>query len=96
MDYLLLIIGLLAGGVIGFLVAKLTTSKHTEEGIQNSQQLQIDNATLSNTNSRLEGELGSIKLELATVREAHQVELKKATEWESKHTSLSEKIGAQK
>ena len=96
MDYLLLIIGLFAGVVIGFLVAKLTSSKKTEEGIQSSQQLQIDNATLSNTNTRLEEELGSLKLELGTVREAYQLELKRATEWESKHTSLSEKIDTQK
>ena len=96
MDYILLIIGLIVGGIIGFLAAKLLSSRKADEGSDGSQQLQIDNATLANANARLEEQLKSTGEELTKTREAHQLELRNATEWKSKYNALEERIEGQK
>ena len=91
MDYLLLIIGLIAGAVIGFLIAKIYLSGQQTD----NQDLKISNATMANTNERLEQECTSLKEELTKEREAHQQELKSSTEWKSKFQSLEEKLNEQ-
>ena len=96
MDYILLLIGLLIGGIIGFLAAKLISSQKTEESTDDSQRLLIDNATLLNSNKRLEQELIATKNDLNEIRESHQLELRNATEWKSKYDGLQDKIDDQK
>ncbi|MFT6923531.1 MAG: DNA recombination protein RmuC [Crocinitomicaceae bacterium] len=95
MDYILLIIGLIAGGIIGFLAAKLIPSSTIEAG-DSMQQLKIDNATLENSAQNLRVDLESSKTDLSQLREAHQNELKSATEWKSRYHALEEKIRDQK
>ncbi|MFT6503796.1 MAG: DNA recombination protein RmuC [Crocinitomicaceae bacterium] len=95
MDYILLIIGLIAGGIIGFLAAKLIPSSTIEAG-DSMQQLKIDNATLENSAQNLRVDLESSKTDLYQLREAHQNELKSATEWKSRYHALEEKIRDQK
>jgi DNA recombination protein RmuC len=95
MDYILLIIGLIAGGIIGFLAAKLIPSSTIEAG-DSMQQLKIDNATLENSSQNLRIDLESYKTDLSQLREAHQNELKSATEWKSRYNALEEKIRDQK
>lgn len=96
MDYILLIIGLLVGGIIGFLAAKLTSSSNITEGAESLQQLKIDNATLNNSVGSLKIELEASKMDLSKIRESHQDELRSATEWKSKYNALEEKINSQK
>lgn len=96
MDYILLIIGLVAGGIIGFLVAKLNSSSSNIEDEASLQTLKIENATLTNTAGSLRTELESSKTDLSKLREAHQAELKSATEWKSRHESLEQKLEDQK
>jgi len=96
MDYILLIIGLIAGGIIGFLAAKLTSSSADVEEGESIQTLKIENATLSNTSERLKSEIESSKEDLIDLREAHQAQLQSATEWKSKHEALEDKLEDQK
>ncbi len=95
MDYILLVIGLIAGGIIGFLAAKLTSSSNNEAD-NSIQQLKIDNATLENSAQSSRIELETSKTDVSQLREAHQNELKSATEWKSKYNALEEKIEDQK
>ena len=95
MDYILLVIGLVAGGIIGFLAAKLIPSSTIEAG-DSMQQLKINNATLENSTQNLRIDLESSKTDLSQMREAHQNELKSATEWKSRYNALEEKIRDQK
>ena len=95
MDYILLVIGLIAGGIIGFLAAKLTSSSNNEAD-DSIQQLKIDNATLENSAQSSRIELETSKTDVSQLREAHQNELKSATEWKSKYNALEEKIEDQK
>jgi len=95
MEYILLVVGLVTGGIIGLLFAKLSASRYTDEALQTTQQLQIDNATLTNTNVHLDAELNLSKSDLMNIREAHQTELRNATLWKSKYDTLEEKISNQ-
>lgn len=96
MDYILLVIGLFAGGIIGFLAAKLTSSPKNVEDDTILQDLKIDKATLENSVASLKTELEATKSDLSKIRFSHQEELKSATEWKSKYNALEEKIRDQK
>ncbi len=96
MDYLLLIIGLISGGIIGFLAARVLASKSTDDSSGEMQQLRIDHATLKNTSIRIEEELKTEKATSNSVREAYEAELRNATEWKSKFDALQVKIDEQK
>jgi len=96
MDYILLIIGLFAGGIIGYLIAKLSNASGKGKTNQDAQQLEIERQTLFNTNSHLEKELVSTKSEVAELRDEYQKEIKNATVWKSKHESLEQKLNTQK
>lgn len=96
MDYTLLIIGLLIGGIIGYLVAKLTLSSKITDEKQSLQQLKIDNGTLHNLTENLKAELEISKTDLSKIRDEHQLELRSATEWKSKYDALTEKLNYQK
>lgn len=96
MDYIFLIIGLFAGGIIGFLMVKLTNASAKGESNEHTQQLKIDKETLSNTKLHLEQELKTTKSELNELRKEYQAELKNATTWKSKHEALLQKLDTQK
>jgi DNA recombination protein RmuC len=97
MDYLLLLIGLFAGVVIGYLIAKVTTKStvNTDE-TDELQALKIENATLNNSTETLSKNLTDSKSELEKIRNAHQLEIKSAAEWKSRYEALEEKIKDQK
>ena len=97
MDYFTLLIGIFAGGIIGFLAAKLIGQPANNFSQENElQQLKIENATLKNSSETQSKDLESYKEDLKNVRFSHENELKKATEWKSKYDALSEKIEDQK
>jgi DNA recombination protein RmuC len=95
MDYILLVIGLIAGGIIGFLISKVLSS-NTSESQEKLSKLEIEAATLNNTNTRLEQSLNEAKNDLSLSQEAHRIELTSATEWKSKYQSIEEKLKSQK
>lgn len=96
MDYILLLIGLVAGGTIGFLIARVSAKGKVDPAGLDTQTLQIENATLSTTNVGLNKELEATKEELNTTRVSYREELQNATEWRSKFIALEEKIEGQK
>lgn len=95
MDYILLIIAILIGVVLGFLVGKLRSSGNTEIQEQLSA-FEIQSATLSQAKKHLEESLQEVKKELSFSQEAHRMELTNATEWKSKYQALEEKLTHQK
>ena len=96
MEYILLIIGIVAGGIIGFLFARLSASKKNIEDTDSSRQLLLENATLSANNLHMQEELGSSKSELTNLRDTYQKELQNSSEWKGKFIALQEKIEDQK
>ncbi|MCH2224043.1 MAG: DNA recombination protein RmuC [Crocinitomicaceae bacterium] len=95
MDYILLVIGLIVGGIIGYLTARLL-SLDASEAQQRIKELEIEQATLLNTNTRLEQLLNESKNDLSFSQEAHRIELTNATEWKSKHSAIQDKLENQK
>ena len=95
MDYITLIIGLISGGIIGFLVSKLLFLSAKEENNDN-QEILIQNASLSSTNEKLSSDLENVKTELNQLRVNYQNEVRISSEWKTKHESLEEKIQGQK
>ena len=92
MDYILLIIGLLVGGIIGFLLSRTMANNNTHEDKDVVSELQIENATLKNSISRFEGENIKSQKEIDTVRESYQNELRSATEWKGKFIALETRL----
>jgi DNA recombination protein RmuC len=92
MDYLLLIIGLLAGVVIGYLIARVTANSSTESG----DELQVENASLKSRDAILSNEVMTLKEELNKVRLNYENELKTSTEWKGKYEAIDSKLEEQK
>lgn len=95
MDILFLLIGLVAGAGIGFLTAKLMRSGNGDPQTEELQALRQDQAVQAATRLRLEEELTTNRGELNQLREAHQAELRSATEWKGKFEALQEKLESQ-
>ncbi|MFT5780439.1 MAG: DNA recombination protein RmuC [Crocinitomicaceae bacterium] len=96
MAYILLIIGLISGGIIGFFVALRAQMQKNKEGLKDLEDLKVNHATLVNSNTRLSDDLELSKTEHTITRQQHQDELKKAIEWKSKYEALEDKIDTQK
>ena len=96
MDYLLLVIGLVAGGIIGFLFAKTRGSGDTSEKTERINALEIEKAKLENTSTNLQKDLLESRSAHQQLQEEYKVELRSATEWEGKYKALEEKLLKQK
>jgi DNA recombination protein RmuC len=96
MSYILLIIGLISGGIIGFFVAMRVQMQKVKDGSKELENLKVNNATLVNSNTRLVDDLEVSKKEHTITRLEQQDELKKAIEWKSKYDALADKINTQK
>lgn len=96
MDYLLLVIGLVAGGIIGFLFAKTRGSGDTSEKTERINALEIEKAKLENTSTNLQKDLLESRAAHQQLQEEYKVELRSATEWEGKYKALEEKLLKQK
>lgn len=95
MELLFLLIGLLAGGLIGFLAARFMQSGKGSATGSELQTLKQDHAVELATRTRLEEELSTNREELNRLREAHQMELRSATEWKGKFEALQERLATQ-
>lgn len=93
MDYIALIIGLVAGGVVGFLFASL---RKKEQPVEVDTSLEIEAGTLRNATIRLEQELTSSKEELTGIKSEYQVLLQSEASLKSKYAALEEKLETQK
>ena len=84
MDYLLLIIGIVAGVVIGYLLAKTMSSGDKPELELERQNLKVENAQLKSTLERAEKEAQSAKSDHQELEQQYRQELKSSTEWKGK------------
>ena len=96
MDYLLLIIGLIAGGIIGFLLAKTLGSGSAQEQVERINTLEIEKAKYENAATSFEKDLIESKQLNKQLQEELKGELRSATEWEGKYHALEEKLLKQK
>lgn len=96
MDYLLLIIALLVGGILGYLVSRVGGTKEKIERTNEFQKLQINAATFENSAKSLEKDLIESKKDLSNLNEAYLIEMQSATEWRIKNDELEEKLHNQK
>jgi len=96
MDYLLLLIGLVIGALIGFLAAR--QKKNTSESSSGNElnDLKVENGTLKGSLESTNKDLEENKKALSDLREKHSSESKSAIEWREKHNSLLEKLDTQK
>ncbi len=94
MDYLFLIIGLIVGGVLGYLIALVRSRSDSSEG--SSNDLAVRNAALEQSNIDLKSDLDEVKSALEKSREEHQQQLLSSTEWKGKFESQQEKLEEQK
>jgi DNA recombination protein RmuC len=95
MSYILLLIGLVSGGIIGFFLNQRVQSQKIKETEKKSDDLRVEVATLQNSSQRSIEDLNASKTELATSRINHENQLKLAIEWKSKYDGLEQKIATQ-
>lgn len=95
MDYILLIIGLVVGGFIGFLVARIVLSKKSMEDQDEIKNLEIAKVTAENAAAKLQADLGEVKGQFSALNQNYQNELQNVTEWKGKFTALEEKLAKQ-
>lgn len=96
MDYILLIIGLAVGGIVGYLVAKIGFSKEKMDQAGELQKLQVTAATMTNSAKGLQNDLEQTKANLSKINADYLNEMQSATEWKIKHQELEEKLRSQK
>lgn len=96
MDYLLLLIGLIIGSLIGFLVAKQKQNGSASSSNDELNNLKVENGTLKGSLNSTSKDLEENKKALSDLREEYSIEAKSAIEWREKHNSLSEKLDTQK
>ncbi|GAB5419347.1 MAG: DNA recombination protein RmuC [Crocinitomicaceae bacterium] len=93
MDYIALMIGLAAGGALGFLLASLRKKEAPAE-VDNS--LDIEVGTLRNTNAILEKELSSTKESMSEIQSQNSILLQSEATLKSQFAGLQEKLEVQK
>lgn len=91
MEIVFLGIGLMIGGLVGFLLAK--TKKSTEQNLENDLQIQV--GTLKSTNELLREETITQREELKALRDSLRSESTLSTEWKAKHDGLKLKLEEQ-
>lgn len=96
MDYIFLIIGLIIGGVVGYLAAKVGFSKEKMQQSSELQKWEVSVATMENSVNRLQDDLAHSREDLVIVNNDYVREMKSATEWKIKHKELEEKLQNQK
>ena len=107
MEYLLLILGIVIGGLIGFIIAQRMGAQKSSAISSELESLKVENGTLSSSNQYGEEENASLKeqmntmkgqhsIELSELRASNQAEMTKAIEYKSKFEALEEKLKDQK
>lgn len=96
MDFLFLAIGLLAGAIIGFLLARVNAAKQEKSTADQLRELSVEKETLSAQNHGLKSDLEQNKQDLVESREKYERALTDSTSWKSKYDALAEKLESQK
>ena len=107
MMYLLLFLGIVIGGLIGFIIAQRSSAQKNAKVVSELESLKVENGTLASSNEHSEAENRNLKEQINTLRGQHsnelsdlrasnQVEMTKAIEYKSKFEALEEKLKDQK
>lgn len=96
MEYLLLIIGIVLGALVGYIIALRMQNQKLESIQHELESLKVDKATLQNANEHFDGDLRQAKQEISSTQEKYQAEFAKAIDYKSKFESLEEKLKDQK
>ena len=99
MEYLLLILGIVIGGLIGFIIAQRMRAQKNSRSHLNWNHLKVENGTLSSSNQHSEEENQNLKEQLDGLEWSSCVEsaeMTKAIEYKSKFEALEEKLKDQK
>ena len=96
MEYVLLILGIVIGGLIGFIIAQRSSTQRNASIASEIESLKVENGTLASSNQHSEEENRKLTEETTELRSAYQSELTKAIEYKSKFEALEEKLKDQK
>ncbi|NVK66714.1 MAG: DNA recombination protein RmuC [Flavobacteriales bacterium] len=107
MEYVLLILGVIVGGLIGFIVAQRKGQEKYSTISAELESTKVENGTLTSSIQHAEAESRSLKEEMHQIRQVHaselnelravnQAEMTKAIEYKSKFEALEVKLVDQK
>lgn len=96
MEYLLLILGIVLGGLIGFIIVQRMQAQKNDGLRSELESLKVENGTLASANQHSAEENRDLKEVVSGLRASNQAEMTKAIEYKSKFESLEEKLKDQK
>jgi len=96
MMYLFLFLGVVIGGLFGFIIAQRAGAQKNSVIKSELESLKVENGTLTSSNQHAEDENNSLKAQLDELRIVNQSEMTRAIEYKSKFEALEEKLKDQK
>lgn len=100
MEYILLLIGLVAGGFAGFFYAKSQLSKEFNNELKEKEHelntKRVELGTIQGDNLRMKEELNQSANHRSLLEEKYQIQMAEAVEWKSRFHALEEKLADQK
>jgi len=107
MIYLMLILGIVIGGLVGFIAAQRASSQKNSAVSSELESLKVENGTLSSSNQHVSEENRSLREEIGKLRDTHSSQLSELREmnqqertsaitYKSKFEALEEKLKDQK
>lgn len=96
MEYLLLLLGIVIGGLVGFIMAQRQGAQKNASIASEIESLKVENGTLISSSQHMGSENAKLKDELDLLRDSHTSEMTKAIEYKSKFEAIEEKLKDQK
>ncbi|MCJ8291286.1 MAG: DNA recombination protein RmuC [Flavobacteriales bacterium] len=96
MEYLLLILGIVLGGLISFIIVQRMQAQKNASLTSELESLKVEKGTLASANQHAEEENRGLKEMVSGLRASNQAEMTKAIEYKSKFEALEEKLKDQK
>ena len=96
MEYLLLILGIVLGGLISFIIVQRMQAQKNASLTSELESLKVEKGTLASANQHSEEENRGLKEMVSALRASNQAEMTKAIEYKSKFEALEEKLKDQK